>query len=113
MNKLSEKVLSFSLRNGILYLLLGLIYYFLVPGTAEIKTVMFIVSIEVLAILLSGLAVYTYTNINFFRYLNEGDDGKLNSVERHAVLEVIAKIFLGVHILVGLSIVGIYAIIPN
>lgn len=113
MEEFLSKIWNFASRNAVLYVILGLVYYLVLPGTAEMKTVMFIISIEVLAILLSGLAVFAYTNIDFFKLLNEGSDGEMNSVERHAVLDVIAKIFLGVHLLVGLTVIGIYAVVPN
>jgi len=107
-----NKIREYLKRNVILFVIIIIIYYIAIPGVAEIKTVMFIVSIEILAILLSGLAIYTYTSIQFFKLLNEGTDDNMNRFERHAVLEIIGKIFLSVHLLVGLGIIGIYAVAP-
>ena len=45
---------------------------------------------------LSGVILYAFTTIKFSKKLAEGDDGHLNSVERHAILELAGKIFQGV-----------------
>jgi hypothetical protein len=63
------------------------------PGLAEIRTLLLIAVIESAAIALSGVASYAYTKIDFTR-----DTASAN----------LGFIFLGVHICVGLIVLGVY-----
>ncbi len=63
------------------------------PSGAEFKTISLVILFECIAIALSGLAVFAYTRLNF--------------VHKEAYV-CIAHIFLGVHITVGLIVVGVY-----
>ena len=63
------------------------------PGFAEIKTLLFITLIESLAIALSGIAVYAYTKIDFTKDMVNTNLG---------------FIFLGVHLCIGLVVMGVY-----
>ena len=63
------------------------------PGVAEIKTMLLIALIESLAIALSGVALYAYTKIDFTQ-----DTANSN----------LGFIFLGVHLSVGLIVLGVY-----
>lgn len=63
------------------------------PAISEINTILLVILFECLAIALSALALYAYTRIDFIREHQE---------------VAIGKIFLGVHILVGLCVLGVY-----
>lgn len=65
----------------------------LVPSFAEIRTLLLLVITECTALALSGAAQYVYTKIDF-----TADNAPLN----------LGMIFLGVHILTGLTILGVY-----
>lgn len=91
-----ENLKNFVLRNG-LWLILGIISLALLnPGTSEIRTLLFLIIIEVLAIGLAGLSTIIYTKLDF--------------VKEQSV-NTLGLIFLGVHFLVGLSVVGVYYVI--
>ena len=62
-------------------------------NSLEMKTIFLFISIEMLTILLSGVAVYSFTRFNFNKH-----DSNPN----------LGLIFLGVHICVGLSALGTY-----
>lgn len=108
MNIQIKSAVDFILRNAV-WLIIGIVaVFFLRPGTAEIQTFLFIATLESIALSLSGIALYTYTKIPFTKLIMEGDDKELNSVERHSIMVVLGYIFLGVHILVGLVVLGVY-----
>jgi len=67
--------------------------YILKPKPAEIHTILLIVVVECIAVALSGLAVFAYTKIDFTH-----DEAKSN----------LGYIFLGVHVCVGLVVLGVY-----
>jgi hypothetical protein len=91
-----ENIKDFILRNG-LWLVLGLISLGLLnPGMTEVRTLLFLIIIEILAIGLAGLSTIIYTKLDF--------------VKEQSV-NTLGLIFLGVHFLVGLSVVGIYYVI--
>lgn len=63
------------------------------PGKAEFNTLLLISLTESIAIGFSGAAVYAYTKLDFTRaYLSNS----------------LGFIFLGVHICVGLAVLGVY-----
>jgi hypothetical protein len=91
-----DNIKNFVLRNG-LWLILGIISLALLnPGMTEIRTLLFLIIIEVLAIGLAGLSTIIYTKLDF--------------VKEQSV-NTLGLIFLGVHFLVGLSVVGVYYVI--
>lgn len=91
-----ENIKNFVLRNG-LWLILGIISLALLnPGMTEIRTLLFLIIIEVLALGLAGLSTIIYTKLDF--------------VKEQSV-NTLGLIFLGVHFLVGLSVVGVYYVI--
>ncbi|MGB9702505.1 MAG: hypothetical protein ACPL1A_07245 [Candidatus Kapaibacteriota bacterium] len=91
-----ENIKNFVLRNG-LWLILGIISLAVLnPGMTEIRTLLFLIIIEVLAIGLAGLSTIIYTKLDF--------------VKEQSV-NTLGLIFLGVHFLVGLSVVGVYYVI--
>lgn len=102
-----KKIYSFIIRHSV-WIMLGVVSLWLLGwGLAEIKTILFILSIESIALALSGFCLYAYTNIDFVKSLYSSEDvniDKTNTVFVHAI----SYIFLGVHILVGLSVLGVY-----
>lgn len=92
MNNKIEKIKDFLLRNIIWMLLAVISISILAPARAEIRTFLLITSIECIALALSAIAVKVFTEIDFIRRA----DGTLG------------QIFMGVHICVGLAVLGVY-----
>lgn len=94
---------DFLIRNitWVLLILVGL--YFLEPTTELLNKLTLLVVLEGLALGLSGVASYVYTKVKFTKVLIYGEDFKLNSVERHSLIDLLGKVFIGVHILVGVG----------
>jgi len=88
-----SRMKNFIARNSIWIVLAALTLFLFSPGSPEIGTILFVITIEALAIGLSGIAVYAYTRIDFIK------DNLNNNL---------GIIFLGVHICVGLAILGVY-----
>jgi hypothetical protein len=88
-----NKIIDFIKRHSLWLIAGALAIFFLDPSIAEIKTLLLIISAEILAIALSGFAHFVYTKIDFTK-----DDASMN----------LGMIFLGVHSLVGLTILGVY-----
>ncbi|OGU58943.1 MAG: hypothetical protein A2X64_02855 [Ignavibacteria bacterium GWF2_33_9] len=87
------KIKDYLIRNSI-WLLGGIgAMALLHPGISEVKSLVFIVLIEFIALALAGIAVFVYTKVDFTKDLTS---------------RILGQIFLGVHFLVGLSIVGVY-----
>jgi hypothetical protein len=84
---------DFIMRNGIWVLLISFALYLLKPALAEQNTIFFIVAMEAIALALSSIALFAYSKINF-------TENQYNSN--------MGLIFLGVHLSVGLGVVGIY-----
>lgn len=107
-----DKFIDFTKRHSLTIMLLCIsllaTYYMVENLDPIIRTMFIIVGLEALALLLSGMALYVYTAIDFTRRLSAGDDKKFNSVEQHAFARVIAAVFIGVHLLVGVVTFGIY-----
>ncbi len=88
-----EKIAEFAKRNAV-WLLLGLFAYILLkPGMPEMNTLLLLVLIESVAIALSGIAAYAYTKLDFTRL---------------QMWNTLGSIFLGVHISIGLVVLGVY-----
>ncbi len=88
-----NNLIDFAKRH-ILWLGIGLVSLAIFrPGLAEIKTMLLIAIIESLAIALSGVALFAYTKIDFTRETASSNPG---------------FIFLGVHLSVGLIVLGVY-----
>jgi len=88
-----KEIFDFILRNIIWLILIFIGLFFLKPQLAEINTLLLITAIEAVAIALSGLAAYAYTKVDF---------------TKNAVSSNLGFIFLGVHICVGLVVLGVY-----
>ena len=63
---------------------------------------------EGVALALSGVALYAFTNIKFTKGIIYGTDKKLSATESHGLLLATGYIFLGVHFMVGVVIGGLY-----
>ena len=88
-----NEIWNFAKRNCIWLLLGGLAAWLLVPSLPEVKTLLLISVTEALAIALSGAANYAYTAIDFANDANSTNSG---------------LIFLGVHVCIGLVVLGVY-----
>lgn len=88
-----KRIKDFIVRNSIWVCLLLFALYLMSPGSPELNTLLFVVSFEALAIGLSGIAAYVFTRIDFIK-----EDLSNN----------LGMIFLGVHVCVGLVILGVY-----
>ncbi|TNE35129.1 hypothetical protein EP342_02035 [bacterium] len=82
-------------RYSILIGLLLLAWIVLSPGIEEIHTLLIIILVEIIAIGLSALAVYGFTRIDFTHDIATNNLG---------------YIFLGVHICVGFTVLGVYLV---
>ena len=82
-----------SLKRNSLWLILAMIgLYFLSPQNPELRTFFLIVTVECIAIVLSTIATKVYTSIDFTQ-----------------TKEItLGFIFAGVHICVGLTVLGVY-----
>jgi hypothetical protein len=90
-----ERIIDFIKRNLLLIAIAIGAIWLLKPELAEIRTLFLIAAIETVAIALSGVAVYVYTRIEFTRQIVNSNLG---------------FIFLGVHICVGLVVLGVYLV---
>jgi len=88
-----KNIWNFISRHAIWFIIGIISILFFNPGFAEIKTMLFITLIESLAIALSGIAVYAYTKIDFTKDMVNTNLG---------------FIFLGVHLCIGLVVMGVY-----
>ena len=82
-------------RYGLLATILIASWVVLSPGIEEIQTLLILIMVEVTAVGLSALAVYSFTRIDFTYGIATNNLG---------------YIFLGVHICVGLTILGVYLV---
>lgn len=92
-----RNILNFAGRNAVWLVLCAVSLFIFHPGFAEVRTVMFVVLVESLALALSGLAVYAYTKVDFTQetYKTKGNSN-------------LGFIFLGVHLCLGLVVLGVY-----
>ena len=88
-----KNVWNFISRNSVWILIGTLALLFFGPGLQEIRTLLLITIIEALALGLSGAAVYAFTKVDF--------------TKGYAVRSL-GFIFLGVHLCVGLVVLGVY-----
>jgi len=92
------------------YIILGFFvtFYFIKNFSAISQTLISICAIEFLALILSSLCIYVYSNLEVIQKEIEGDDLELSKIEQLGKSLIIGMIFLGVHILVGIVTFGIY-----
>jgi hypothetical protein len=102
-------IINWILRHSttILLFIIGILVLF--PTKEEYDTIAILLRAEAIAILLSGIALYSYTKINFTRNLLDYDkNDKYNSIEISAFSRVISAIFFAVHLLVAIIYLAIY-----
>ena len=73
-----------------------------------VATLLMCVIAEGIAIALSGMALYAYTNNRFTRSQIYGADQKLGAYEQHGLMIATGFIFFGVHFVVGIVSAGVY-----
>lgn len=86
-------IINIIIRNSVWLGIALLSLLILGPGLAEFKTLLLITAIESVAIALSGVAIFAYTKVDFTR-----EESGVN----------LGFVFLGVHICVGLIVLGVY-----
>jgi hypothetical protein len=104
------KIIDFISRNATWLLLAVLSIYFISFQKQVLDTALIIVLLESIALGLSGLAVYAFTTFSISEPYFVGDDKQYSVMERLGLMLWAGMVFLGVHILVGLAVVGIYVI---
>lgn len=94
---------DFILRNltWIAIIVVGLVL--LQPTFELLNKLMVILVLEGMAMGLSGIALYVFTRVKFTQYVAMGNDELMTEEERYALLKYAGYVFLGVHVLVGLS----------
>lgn len=102
-----KTIYSFVSRHSLWIILSILSLWLLGWGLAELKTILFILTIESIALALSGLCLYAYTKIDFVKGLYQSKEIETSN-SNYFLIQAISFIFLGVHILVGLSVLGVY-----
>ena len=80
------------------------LYKFIQPYQFEMRTLLLLIFLEILAILLSGLSLFIFTKINFIK----GIQNAKNTTSQTSYNILLGLIFLSVHICIGLSILGLY-----
>lgn len=93
-----KSVWNFIKRNATWFIIGLIAWLILKPGIAEIRTILQVVLYETIALALSGVAVFVFTKLDFV------------AIEKSNDRFMLGYIFLGVHILVALSILGIYIV---
>jgi hypothetical protein len=88
-----NNIINFVTRNALWLTIAAISLLIFRPGAAELKTLLLVAIIESAAIALSGVALFAYTKIDFTK-----DTASSN----------LGFIFLGVHISVGLIVLGVY-----
>jgi hypothetical protein len=89
----------------------GLVFLWIYFGEFFIQflgTLIMCVVAEGVALWLSGVALFAFTNIKFTKGIIYGSDKKLSATEQHGLLLATGYIFLGVHFVVGIVIAGLY-----
>lgn len=88
-----NNVLNYIKRYSLPILLLILSAFLIKPAIQEINTFILIILTELTALMLSALAVFVFTKIDFVKEKNN---------------IVLASIFTGVHLCTGLTVIGVY-----
>lgn len=102
----TKSVLDFIARNIVLLVLLFLAVYALGRhADVSMKTGLQVVFFEVIALLLSGIGAYVYTSFQFRKEMRSNEDDN-----RFFAAILLAAIFIGVHVCVGLCVLGIHFI---
>lgn len=86
-------ILNFLKRNAAWVAIAIFSLLILKPAIAELNTILLILLFESIAIFLSGVAVFAFTEIDFIKTESK---------------QALARIFAAVHLSVGLIVVGVY-----
>lgn len=105
-----KKITDFLFRHSSTILIGLFALYISIPTIKEFGTISLIISLEMLAITLSGFALWAYTKIDFINALYQGEDGKMDSMEQSNLMKLFGYVFLAVHFLVAIASVGIYVV---
>ncbi len=81
---------------------------FLQPLIEEQRTIVYVLFFESLAIGLSLLNVWLISKFAFIQAIVYGTDSKLSSTEQHSFVKMIGNVWIAVHLLVGIVVLGIY-----
>ncbi|ROL55655.1 hypothetical protein D9V84_11160 [Bacteroidetes/Chlorobi group bacterium Naka2016] len=90
---IKSELWDFIKRHTLVLALAAVFIYLLAPKWNEIRVILLLGILETFAILMSGFAQWAYTKINFTKTRQNN---------------ILGYIFLGVHILFGLCIFGVY-----
>lgn len=98
-----KEILDFFARNFTWLAIVGVGLFFLNPTYVLINKLFVILVLEGMAMGLSGVALYVFTKVKFTKWVAMGNDDLLTEEEHYALMKYAGYVFLGVHVLVGLS----------
>lgn len=98
-----KEVLNWIYRNIIWIILIGVGLFYIQPTFSLLHKLALIVLMEGIAIGLSGVALFCYTKINWTKKILYGGDNELSKMEQLGASIVVGAVFVGVHLLVGLT----------
>jgi hypothetical protein len=109
---IDENTMSVALNHiirNIIWIVLGILaLIWIEPSYLEIRTILYVIFYEALALGLSGIGLYVYTKIRFTAVMLKGNDMYISKDERIGTYRVIGDIVKSVHLLVGLIVLGVY-----
>ena len=105
-----QKILDYILRHSTYIVLIIVGLYLLGFNEPLMKVLITITLIEGVALGLSALSVYAYTNHHANEVMFKGKDSEWSVLERVGSLIFAGLVFLGVHILAGLIVFSTYMI---
>lgn len=101
-----KSIFDFITRHSLTLSIIAIALYFVGFQSQLVQTLLMICAIEGVALALSSLSVYLYTKLNYATFT--GADNELSVMERVGMVIWTGLLFLGVHILAGLVVFGIY-----
>lgn len=104
------KILDYIKTHWYIFILFFIAMHFVKDFRAIKETVISICAIEFLALTLSSICVYIYSNLKIIQKEIEGDDLEISKIEQLGKSQIIGLIFLAVHLLVAITTFGIYFI---
>lgn len=103
-----SKIIDFIARNATWFIIGAISLYLLKPSKPELQTFFFIAALEAMALFFSNVALFVFTKIPFTKLILEGKDKEFNEEERKSLAVVLGYVFVGVHVLIGLVVLGVY-----
>jgi hypothetical protein len=101
-------IVSFVVRNVLLIALGLLSLYAVMPDPEEFFTIRMIVIVWSVASILSGISIFTFTNLPFTKILLQGEDNKYSVYERAAMVELLGKVYLANFLLTAITVCILY-----